>query len=144
MKFSFDIHGCIDALPEMFSFLSKAIVNSGGEIHVITGSSWSEELEKKLTDFGIVWTHHFSVYDYLIEKNVEIVGEIEFPDGTIQKNFKDGEWDLVKSEYCFKNNICLHIDDTLAYNDSFNTAFARLWTHNNKPKASHKNKRHLD
>lgn len=144
MKFSFDIHGCIDALPEVFSFLTKAIVDARGEVHIVTGGTWSKELEDQLKQSGIVWTHKFSVYDHLIETNVKIVGEIKFPDGTIQKKFEDGYWDLAKSDYCLKNNICLHIDDTLIYNDFFKTPFARLWTHNSKPKSSHKDVRHLD
>ena len=144
MKFSLDLHGVIDALPEVFSFLSKAIVDAKGEVHVVTGSSWNLETEQKLKDLNITWTHHFSVYDYLIESGAPTVGEVIFPDGTIQKKFEDGHWDQVKGEYCLKHNICLHIDDTLCYNDGFNSAFCRLWTHNNKPKQSHKDLRHLD
>ncbi len=143
MKFALDIHGVIDSLPEVFSFLSKAIISNGGEVHLITGGTWSKDLEDKVNSLNIKYTHKFSVYDHLIETNVDIVGEIEFPDGTIQKKFKDGEWDRVKGEYCLNNNISLHIDDTLIYNDFFKTPFARLWTHNNNPKASHKDIRHL-
>lgn len=143
MKFSFDIHGVIDALPKVFVFLSKAIIAAGGEVHIITGGTWSKELEQKLKDFGMVWTHHISVYDFLIESKVPIVGQIQFPDGTIQQQFADGYWDKAKADYCQKNQIDLHIDDTLIYNEHFTTPFARLWTHNGKPKASHKELRHL-
>lgn len=144
MKLSLDIHGVLDALPEFFSPLTKSIVESGGEIHILTGGTWSEDLEKKLKDYGIVWTHCFSVYNHLIEIGVKITGEIKFPDGTIQKKFEDVEWDKAKGEYCSKNNINLHIDDTLIYNEYFTTPFARLWTHNNHTKDSHKDVRHLD
>jgi hypothetical protein len=143
MKFGFDIHGVIDALPKVFSFLTQAIVAAGGEVHILTGGTWTTETEKQLKDLGIVWTHHFSVYDHLIDTKVNIVGEIKFPDGTIQQKFEDGHWDQVKGEYCSKHNINLHIDDTLLYNDYFTTPFTRIWTHNNKPKASHKDVRHL-
>ena len=95
-------------------------------------------------DYGIKWTHKFSVYDHLINVDTKIVGEIQFPDGTIQKKFEDGAWDKVKAEYCREHSISLHIDDTLIYNDFFSTPFCRLWTHNSKPKASHKDVRHLD
>jgi len=143
MKFGFDIHGVIDALPKTFAFLSKAIVESGGEVHILTGGSWTPEIDQQLKSYGVVWTHSFSVYDHLIEKGVNIVGQIQFPDGTIQKKFEDGHWDKVKSEYCLKHNIDLHLDDTLIYNEHFVTPFARIWTHNNKPKQSHKDVRHL-
>jgi len=144
MIFAFDMHGVLDALPKVFSFLTNAIMNAGGEIHIVTGGTWSKELEKQLQDANIAWTHKFSAYDHLIETKVPITGEISFPDGTIQKKFEDGYWDKVKGEYCLKHNICLHIDDTLIYNEHFTTPFARLWTHNNKPKASHKDIRHLE
>ena len=62
----------------------------------------------------------------------------------VQKKFENGSWDHIKADYCRKHNISLHIDDTLIYNDFFTTPFARLWSHSNKPKPSHKDVRHLD
>lgn len=143
MKFGLDIHGVIDALPKTFAFLTDAIIKSGGEVHILTGGSWTQETEKHLQECGIKWTHCFSVYDYLLLKEVKIVGEIQFPDGTKQKKFEDGHWDRVKADYCVRHKIDLHIDDTLIYNEHFVTPFARIWTHNNKPKQSHKDIRHL-
>lgn len=143
-KIGLDIHGVIDSLPDFFAFLTDSVAKNGGEVHILTGGSWTQELESQLSNYGIKWTHKFSVYDHLIEVGTKIVGEIQFPDGTIQKKFEDGAWDKVKAEYCKEHSISLHIDDTLIYNDFFSTPFCRLWTHNNKPKASHKNVRHLD
>jgi len=140
-KIGIDIHGVIDALPEFFAFLTDSIVKNGGEVHIITGGEWTDKLEKQLS--SINYTHKFSVYDHLL-KTAETLGEIEFPDGTIQKKFDDTLWDSTKAEYCKENNINLHIDDTLCYNDYFTTPFARLWSHNGKQKASHKDIRHLD
>ncbi len=143
-KLGLDVHGVVDAMPEFFSFLTESFIKNGGEVHIITGAHWDENFEKQLLNLNIKWTHKFSVYDYLIENETEIVGQIQFPDGSIQNKFKNGHWDKVKSEYCKRNNISLHIDDTLKYNDFFLTPYARLWSHNKKPKASHKNVRHLD
>ncbi len=143
-KLGLDVHGVIDAMPDFFAFLTDSIVKNGGEVHIITGGHWNSDFETQLKTFGISWTHNFSVYDHLIEKEVSIVGEIEFPDGSIQKKFENGLWDNIKAEYCKENNISLHIDDTLRYNDFFSTPFARLWSHNNTPKSSHKDIRHLD
>ena len=142
-KFSIglDVHGVIDALPEFFSFLTDSFVKNGAEVHIITGGEWSEKLEQQLS--GIKYTHKFSIYDHLL-KTAETLGEIQFPDGTIQKKFDDKLWDSTKAQYCKDNNISLHIDDTLVYNEYFSTPFARLWSHNGKQKASHKDIRHLD
>lgn len=143
-KLSLDFHGVIDALPEFLSFLTKAIVDSGNEVHILTGGTLSAQMEKELREHGVVWTHLESVYNHLIDSGAEIVGEVQFPDGTVQKKFADGLWDTAKGEYCKKHQIDLHIDDTLIYNEHFTTPFCRLWTHNNKPKKSHKDVRHLD
>lgn len=143
-RISIDVHGVIDSMPKEFAFLTNAIVIAGGDVHILTGSSWSPELENQLNDFGIKWNHKFSIYDHLIEMGSNIIGEIQFPDGTIQKKFENESWDQIKAEYCRDNNISLHIDDTLIYNDFFTTPFARLWSHSNQPKAPHKDVRHLD
>ena len=104
-------------MPDFFAFLTDSIVKNDGEVHIITGGIWSPELEEMLKSHGVKWTHSFSVYDYLIE-NAKTIGEIQFPDGTIQKKFENGVWDGVKGDYCREHNISLHLDDTLIYNDS--------------------------
>lgn len=143
-KLSLDIHGVIDSMPDFFAFLSSSVVNSGGELHILTGGSWTEELESQLKEFGIKWTHHFSIYDYLIKINTTSIGKVQFPDGTIQDKFPNDIWDKVKGDYCRNNKISLHIDDTLIYNTNFSTPFARLWTHSGQPKPQNKDVRHLD
>ena len=129
-KLGLDLHGVIDALPDSFAFLSNAVISFNGEVHILTGGTWDKKLENQLKSFGINWTHSFSVYDELLR--------------TIQKKFEDGAWDKIKGEYCRENNISLHIDDTLIYNEHFTTPFARLWSHNGKPKSPKKDIRHLD
>ena len=143
-KLGLDLHGVISAMPQEFLFLTNAIISAGGEVHILTGGSWTNELEEQVRSYGVKWTHKFSVYDYLIEIGSKIIGEIQFPDGTIQKKFEDGVWDNVKGDYCREHGISLHIDDTLIYNDFFTTPYARLWSHNNNPKDRHKDVRHLD
>ena len=143
-KLGLDIHGVVDAMPEFFSFLTDSFIKNGGEVHIITGGRWDSEFEKQLNDFGVKWTHKFSVYDYLKELDAEVIGKVQFPDGTIQKKFKNEDWDLIKSQYCKENGIDLHIDDTLIYNNFFSTPFARLWTHSGQSKAPHKDVRHMD
>lgn len=139
-----DIHGVINAMPEFFAFLSDSFIKNGGDVHLITGGSWTKRLDDLVESSGIKYTHRFSVYDYLLESGAETCGEVEFPDGTKQRKFKDGLWDGTKAKYCLENNITLHIDDTSIYNNHFTTPFARLWSHNNQPKSPHKDVRHLD
>lgn len=143
-KLGLDMHGVIDDMPDFFSFLTDSFIKNSGEVHIITGSRWNLEFEKQLNDFGVKWTHKFSVYDYLKESDAEVIGKVQFPDGTIQKKFKNEDWDKVKAQYCKENGINLHIDDTLIYNNFFSTPFARLWTHSGQSKSSHKDLRHID
>ena len=82
-KLGLDFHGVIDALPDFFAFLTDAFVKNGGEVHILTGGHWNDEFEKQLNDWGIKFTHKFSVYDHLIEVGTSVVGEIQFPEGTI-------------------------------------------------------------
>lgn len=139
-KVGLDLHGVIDSMPEFFAFFTKAIIDAGGEIHIITGGT-SEKDIKLLEDYGIRWTHFFSISDYHREKGTPTQGthpKYGFP------QISDQEWDRTKGEYCQKHGIDLHIDDTLIYNDYFTTPFCRLWTHNHHPKGTHKDTRHLD
>lgn len=128
-KLGIDVHGVIDDLPEFFSFLTNAVISSGGEIHVITGGSWCDDLEDSIKSTGIKWTHCFSVYDHLISTE-RSNGIYKFSDGTVQKKFNDEIWNKAKADYCRNNNISLHIDDTSVYGDYFTTPFARLFTKN--------------
>jgi hypothetical protein len=143
-KLGLDVHGVVDAMPDFFSFLTDSFIKNGAEVHIITGGRWDVEFEKQLNDFGIKWTHKFSVYDYLKESDAEVIGKVQFPDGTIQKKFKNEDWDKVKGQYCRDNGIDLHIDDTLIYNSFFSTPFARLWSHTGQSKSPHKDVRHME
>lgn len=67
IRIGLDFHGVIDKNRELYSKLSNLLVDSGYEVHIITGSMWKKKIEKQLRDFNIKWTHHFSISDYLIE-----------------------------------------------------------------------------
>ena len=137
MKLGLDIHGVIDSNPESFAFLSQSIINTGGEVHIITGGSWTEELENQIREYGIKWTTHFSVYDYLLDSGIDSIGIIQFPDGTIQKKFDFQLWDTIKAGYCKSKNIDLHIDDTEVYSNYFTTPFLLYKSSDDFEKISH-------
>lgn len=125
-KVGIDIHGVIDRLPGFFSFLSDSIIKNGGEVHIITGGSWDDNLINELNSYNIKWTHHFSVYDYMIDNFEPIGGEVIFSDGTKQHKFKNSDWNRAKGDYCRKHNIDFHIDDKEFYRQYFSTPFALL------------------
>lgn len=137
MKLGLDIHGVIDSNPDSFAFMSQSVIAGGGELHIITGGSWTSELEEQLKGYGIKWTSHFSVYDYLLESGIDSIGTIQFPDGTIQKKFDYHLWDTIKAGYCKSNSIDLHIDDTEAYSKYFTTPFLLYKSSEDFEKISH-------
>lgn len=137
MKLGLDIHGVIDSNPESFAFMSQSVITNNGEVHIITGGSWTTELENQLKGYGIKWTSHFSVYDYLVDSGIDSIGTIQFPDGTIQKKFDYHLWDTIKAGYCKSNNIDLHIDDTEVYSNYFTTPFLLYKSSEDFEKISH-------
>lgn len=137
MKLGLDIHGVIDKRPEDFSFLAAAVIWSGGEVHIITGGSVTDDMKEKVRSFGVTWTHFFSVYDHMESLGEEQVGVIQFPDGTVQKKFDPVKWDAVKADYCRRNSIDLHIDDTPSYGGYFTTPFMLYNTNDGEQKISH-------
>ena len=137
MKLGLDIHGVIDSNPESFAFMSQSVITNNGEVHIITGGSWTTELEEQLKGYGIKWTSHFSVYDYLLESGIDSIGTIQVPDGTIQKKFDYHLWDTIKAGYCKSNNIDLHIDDTEVYSNYFTTPFLLYKSSEDFEKISH-------
>ena len=137
MKLGLDIHGVIDSNPKSFAFMSQSVISNNGEVHIITGGSWTTELENQLKDYGIQWTSHFSVYDYLVDSGIDSIGTIQFPDGTIQKKFDYDLWDTIKAGYCKSNEIDLHIDDTEVYSKYFTTPFLLYKSSEDFEKISH-------
>ena len=53
----------------------------------------------------------------------------------------DGDlWNRTKGEYCEREGISLHFDDTIAYVEYFTTPFARIYTKNDRNGKGNKNK----
>ncbi len=139
-KIGIDLHGVITDMPDFFSFFTKAMISAGAEVHIITGGA-TEDDKRLLREHDIRYTHFFSIVDH--HKALGTRTSKKHPKYGFDM-IDDTEWDRTKGEYCRQNNISLHIDDTLIYNDYFTTPFCRIWTHTNMPKPEHKDKRHLD
>jgi len=118
-KLGLDIHGVIDANPKWFSFLSKITIKSGGEVHIITGSSITEELKNKLKLYEVKYTHLFSITD----AHKDIVMYDEKGDPWMDQDI----WNRTKGVYCAENNISMHIDDSDIYGKYFSTPYLRYY-----------------
>jgi hypothetical protein len=114
MKYGWDLHGVLDTYPEIYGPMTRALVAAGHEVHVITGASQTEEVESKLKEMGIEWTHFFSITDYH-EKRGDV--EIRWVDG---KPWMDADvWNRTKGDYCREVGIAWLIDDSPVYGKYF-------------------------
>jgi len=121
MKLGIDIHGVIDADSEMFSRLTNKLIETGKEVHIITGASVTDELVKQLDDWGINFTFLFSITDYHKSIGTKITYDKR------NRPWMDVDiWNKAKAEYCKKENIYLMIDDSEIYGKYFTTPYLRF------------------
>jgi hypothetical protein len=118
-KLGFDFHGVLDNDPEFFSELTKCLVNGGNEVHVITGEKDTPEFRKNLAEMGISYTHLFSIASH----HLKIGTKVWYKDA--DNPFMDEEtWNKTKADYCEREKIDMHLDDSEHYGKHFKTPFA--------------------
>ncbi len=120
IRIGLDLHGVIDRNPQFFVGLARLIRQCGGEIHIITGSPFSEGEGELLSYNGGAkwWDYYFSVDDYLFEKNIP--HEVDGRGGRI---YSGDAWNRAKGMYCAERGIDLHIDDSEMYQEFFSTPY---------------------
>jgi hypothetical protein len=121
MKLGLDFHGVIDKHPETFAELSRVLCAYCWEVHIITGQKITEEFLEQLRKYGIQYTHMFSIIDYHEKLGTSIHYNEKGP-------WIDADlWNRTKAEYCEKNGIILHIDDSDTYGKFFsNTIYLQI------------------
>lgn len=113
-RIAIDIHGVLDANPRHFANMGIDTISCGGEVHILTGIEWSEELERELLSFcnGVKYWTHFSSIITTLKQNGE-------PGYYCDKGrywfHNDDAWDKVKGTYCYNNRINEIYDDTIQY-----------------------------
>lgn len=118
LKIGLDVHGVCDANPQFFSEISRLLVNAGHELHIITGRRVRDGALEEIRELGMSYTHFFSIADYHEE-----IGTKVWEDDNGNPWLEGELWDKTKGEYCKKNNIDFHIDDTERYGEYFDTPF---------------------
>lgn len=118
MKIGIDIHGTIDTDPEYFSKYIKMLRKQGIEIHIITGEKVSVEMIEQLREWEIKYDHLFSIVDYYGALGTKIIWDKD-NNPWIDKYL----WDKAKSDYCRREKIDLHIDDSEIYGQYFTTPY---------------------
>lgn len=116
MKIGIDVHGVIDSAPEVFSRLTRILSIQGHEIHIITGGELCDELLQKLDTLEITYHKVFSITSYHKKIGTHMVFKNGDPSHPMIAPTK---WDPTKAEYCDKEGIDIHIDDSEVYKRYF-------------------------
>lgn len=120
-KLALDIHGVSDQAPEFFAELTHALIAAGCEVHILTGSEQTDKVEEVLKEFGIEYTHFFSITDY--HKSIGTEVTYLSPGNPV---IDAGLWNTTKADYCRRNNIGMCIDDSDVYGDFFTTPYMQV------------------
>lgn len=122
MKFGFDVHGVIDTKPKFYSKLTRRLIAMRHEVHIITGAQLKNKLIVQLEKWGIEYNYLFSISDY----HLSIGTDVKFKDSN-NPMMDDDIWNRTKAEYCERNKIDLHIDDSNVYGKYFtNTVYLEV------------------
>jgi hypothetical protein len=129
-KLGLDIHGVITDDKDSLLWLSNAVTFMKGEVHIISGPPIAV-IMKELRDLGFMkdvnYTHVFSIVDY----NISIGTPITY-DENGHAWTDEYSWDKTKADYCVREGINLHIDDSDQYGYFFKTPYARFFSKNKR------------
>ncbi len=115
-RIGIDFHGVINAHPDFFREFIDSALSENIEIYIISGGPY-DTICDYLKTHNIAYSKLWCIYDYYATK-----GEVSYyPDGSFHVD--DNLWNDAKAEYCRKNNICVHIDDSSIYGRNFATPY---------------------
>ena len=116
LKIGLDYHGVINNNPVYFSLFCNKLKQRGHSLYIITGGP-GLLIKEKLETYEINYDMCFAVSDYY-----QAQGQIsQTKDGFLV--IPDNLWNMAKGDFCLRNNINLHIDDSLRYAKYFSTPF---------------------
>ena len=117
-KIGIDFHGVISDAPEMFAIFCEEIRKCGVKVFIITGGP-EKDIIKYLHSHHIEYDDVWAILDYYDEK-----GHVAyFDDGSFQ--IPTEMWNRAKAEFCAKENIEFHIDDSSIYGQYFVTPYCK-------------------
>ena len=116
LKIGLDYHGVIDKNIDYFSSFCKKAKQRGHQIFIITGGP-QVKVSQNLKANNIPYDMCFAILDYY-----QALGNI-----ALDKNnnliIPENLWDMAKAEFCRRNKINIHIDDSLKYLNWFSTPY---------------------
>ncbi len=117
-KIGIDFHGVISSFPELFEQFCKEIRHCGIKVYVISGGP-EKDIIRYLHNHHIEYDHIWAIIDHCDKE-----GHVSyFDDGSFQVPTE--LWNRAKAEYCAKENIEFHIDDSNIYGKYFVTPYCK-------------------
>lgn len=115
-KIGIDFHGVISSAPEMFAKFCHEIRLRGVLVYVISGGP-KKDVERFLNTAGIEYDSVWAILDFYEQQ-----GQVRYyDDGSYQVD--TALWDKAKAEYCQREGIVFHIDDSPVYGRYFVTPY---------------------
>lgn len=112
-KLGLDYHGVLDTAPEFFRELSFLTISAGGEVHILTGCMDTPQLREEIEKLQVPFTKLFSIPTYHLSIGTKVWEDDRGP-------WMDEEtWCRTKGEYCKREGIVIHIDDSPRYGQYF-------------------------
>ena len=117
-KIGIDFHGVISDAPEVFEIFCREIRKKNVKVYVISGGP-KKDVQTYLDEHHILYDEVWAILDFYSAQ-----GKAEF--------FEDGSfkvdtalWNKAKAEYCAKENINFHIDDSNVFGQYFVTPYCK-------------------
>jgi len=112
IRLGLDLHGVIDAAPEFFSALAKAMIDRGNEIYIVTGREDCKELRRELKACRMDYDGVLSITSY--QKSIGT--PIQYLDGRKSQPMMDAKvWNPTKAMLCATAGVDIMIDDSTLY-----------------------------
>ena len=117
-KIGIDFHGVIDAQPKLFAVFCQEIRKQGIKVYIISGGP-EKDVAQCLKNHQIEYDGLWAIYDYY-----EALGKVtRFDDGSFQ--IPTEMWNRAKAEYCAREGIDFHIDDSPVYGKYFAASYCQ-------------------
>lgn len=117
-KIGLDFHGVISTMPEEFARFCKVIRKKGIKVYVISGGP-KKDVEQYLKKYGIEYDYVWAILD-----DCAAQGTASFYDDGSFKVPTD-IWNKAKAEYCAREKIDFHVDDSNIYGKYFVTPYCK-------------------
>ena len=117
-KIGLDFHGVISSYPDAFKEFCREIRKHGIKVYIISGGP-EKDIIRYLHQHHIEYDNVWGILDHC-----ETKGQVSyFDDGSFQVPTE--LWNRAKAEYCAKENIGFHIDDSNIYGKYFVTPYCQ-------------------